>query len=207
MRPSILSNNVPSVSRFGLDCIALIATSLLLAGCGSNSSAGAHCSPSGGPVDGGVDDHCSGVPVIAVDPSVCTSSSAAGEADAGAEEAASVLYNTEGYDDDCKYHVTWSASSICENSDVTLQVHLTKKSDGTGVSGATPWAEVFLGDESHSSPFGNQSYREGANGMYTIGPIRFDQAGHWTLKFHFFPDSCDAPASPHGHVAFYVNVP
>jgi len=45
-------------------------------------------------------------------------------------------------------------------------------------------------------------------GVYSVGPVRFDQAGRWTVRFHFFETCLDAREdSPHGHAAFYVDVP
>jgi hypothetical protein len=129
------------------------------------------------------------------------------DAGAGMPEFGVTLFNTEGADDDCKYLVQWSSSTICENADVTFQVALTSKSDGSAVTGATPWAEVFLGTEAHPAPLTNQIASEPSAGQYTIGPIQFDAKGQWTTRFHFFPNACDDPASPHGHAAFYVSVP
>jgi hypothetical protein len=37
--------------------------------------------------------------------------------------------------------------------------------------------------------------------------VRFDASGKWTVRFHFSADCADAVDSPHGHVAFFVNVP
>jgi hypothetical protein len=41
-----------------------------------------------------------------------------------------------------------------------------------------------------------------------VGPIVFDQPGKWVVRFHFF-ENCDdlVEDSPHGHAAFYVQVP
>jgi hypothetical protein len=45
-------------------------------------------------------------------------------------------------------------------------------------------------------------------GTYSVGPVRFDQAGRWFVRFHFYETCSDAPEdSPHGHVAFWVDVP
>jgi len=184
---------------------AFAACVLLVLGCSSNTPNGAHCSAPGGPVLGVADNHCSSSHVT-VDPGIC-SSGVTNEDDAGAPETENVLYNREGDDDDCKYHIKWSASTVCENADVMLQVQLTAKSDGAGVAGATPWAEAFLVNQTHSAHYENQTYHEESAGNYSIGPIRFDAKGQWTLKFHFFPDACDVLESPHGHVAFFVNVP
>ena len=44
-------------------------------------------------------------------------------------------------------------------------------------------------------------------GVYKVGPIKFDAAGKWTVRFHFFEGCTDTETSPHGHAAFLVNVP
>jgi hypothetical protein len=162
----------------------------------------AACSaPVGGPVDGPADTHC-GKTVQATDPAVCMKMGTA-----PAEESNPVLYGTEGDDDDCKYHVTWSATDITENSDVTFTVVLTSKVDGKPVTGADPYAEVFLGT-GHGAPDSGSKTTEKPAGTYQIGPIRFDEAGNWTVRFHFFHMCTDVDeATPHGHAAFYVNVP
>jgi len=36
----------------------------------------------------------------------------------------------------------------------------------------------------------------------------FDKSGRWVVRFHFFESCSDVPDdSPHGHVAFYIDVP
>ena len=59
----------------------------------------------------------------------------------------------------------------------------------------------------HIDP-GNRSLpmTETAPGTYT-GPIYFDRAGEWTVRFHFEETCNDVPGSPHGHIAFHVVVP
>ena len=53
-----------------------------------------------------------------------------------------------------------------------------------------------------------RSSTEIAPGVYKVGPIKFDAAGIWTVRFHFFEECGDAREdSPHGHAAFYVKVP
>ena len=41
----------------------------------------------------------------------------------------STMYGTEGDDDDCKYHVKWTAASVAMNKDVTFTVVATTKAD------------------------------------------------------------------------------
>ena len=128
--------------------------------------------------------------------------------DAGAmSEYGATLYNDEGDDDECKYHVKWTASPVAQGKDVTFTVVATNKSDGSALKAAPIRAEVFL-DDTHPGPNTNQTSKESATaGTYTVGPIRFDKPGKWTVRFHFFEDCADGEESPHGHVAFYVQVP
>lgn len=190
--------------------VALISATIHF-GCSSSStnpSNAANCAVPGGPVSGPVDSHCAGTPTVVVNPTVCQVPMQM-NMDAGADmpEFGDTMYNAEGDDDDCKYHVQWASSTLCENANVTFQATLTSKIDGSAVAGATPWAEVFLGTEARPAPLTNQTTSEPSAGHYTIGPIQFDAAGQWTTRFHFFPNACDDPASPHGHAAFYVSVP
>ena len=48
---------------------------------------------------------------------------------------------------------------------------------------------------------------ETSPGNYTIGPVKFDAAGNWNVRFHFHDECTDSEESPHGHVAFFVKVP
>jgi len=132
--------------------------------------------------------------------------SAAGD-DGGAEEMAATLYNSEGDDDDCKYHLKWTVSCVEENKDVTFNVTVTKKADGKPLTGGDPDLEVFLSD-THVAPNTKQTPKETSPGVYTAGPIRFDAPGKWSVRFHLRETCADIdPESPHGHAAFFVNVP
>lgn len=121
-------------------------------------------------------------------------------------------YGSEGDDDDCKYHVAWTSTPLCENGGVTFTVKATHKTDGTPLAGAMPYAEVFL-DATHPSPNGpcacaRSESSEATPGTYTLGPVFFDKPGNWTVRFHFNHECTDfSPESPHGHAAFYATVP
>jgi hypothetical protein len=180
---------MPSLLRSSL----LVASSVLLAACSSPAP--------GGPVEGAADAHC-GTTVQATDPAVCMMTGTAPP-----DEDHPVLFGTEGDDDDCKYHVTWSSTDVYENQDVTFTVTVTNKTDGKPTTGAMPYAEVFLSD-THPAPNTDANATESPAGTYAIGPIRFDAAGRWTVRYHFFHDCTDvSEESPHAHVAFYVDVP
>jgi hypothetical protein len=125
------------------------------------------------------------------------------------------MYGTEGDDDDCKYHVSYTASPICENKGTYFVVTANYLTGAGGpLTGASTFAEVCLSD-THPGPgidgrppTGQQQVVEGPPGTYTIGPVQFDAPGDWTVRFHFNEFCCDvADDSPHGHAAFHVTVP
>lgn len=211
--------------------IFFAASGVMLAGaCGSSSSTsstasggGATCSKPGGAVSGAADKHC-GSKVVTVDPNACSEmggaggmgggGGAGGKGGAGGSAGGAggsmgdygpTNYGMEADDDDCKYHVVWTSTPVCENSGVTFTVTVTAKADGKPVTGASPIAEVFLNDK-HPSPMTGSS-SEGPPGTYQVGPIVFDAPGEWTVRFHLFETDCDTDDSPHGHAAFYIDVP
>jgi hypothetical protein len=115
--------------------------------------------------------------------------------------------NQSGNDDDCKYHVTWTATPIYENFNVSFNVVATVINTTTPVTGANIYAEVYLSD-THEAPPTAQTAVENPPGTYKVGPIQFDAPGQWTVRFHLFENCLDyADDSPHGHAAFFVNVP
>ena len=200
-----------AVGLFALTML-LVATS----GCAPND--GKH----GGPVAGPADTHCQGQPPqptseAACHPNQSPADAGTDQADGGTDQAdggaaiitsdyGATLFGSEGDDDDCKYHVKWTASLIREGSNVTFTVTATHKTDGSPLTGANPIAEVFL-SPTHPSP-SVPTGTELSPGVYAIGPVDFDAPGKWTVRFHFYEDCVDqTPDSPHGHAAFYVNVP
>jgi hypothetical protein len=200
--------------------LILVGSMLLLeggAGCKSSSATdGGTCSgKAGGPVGGDKDTHCidsSGKAVKqATSQSQChlPAGATAPSDDGGLAEEAPVLSGSEGDDDDCKYHLKWTASCVEENKDVSFDVTVTKKADGSPATKATPELEVYLSD-THPAPNSKQTFKETAPGVYTVGPISFDAAGKWTVRFHLYQGCDDLPSlpeSPHGHAAFFVEVP
>ena len=171
----------------------------------STDAAGA----AGGPVSGAVNPRCTGVPAHPVDPAVCQAQRPAGTDPGEDEDYGDTLYNSEGDGDDCKYHFQWTATPIAQGSAVTFTLTATYLTDGTPATGAadSTSAEVYL-DDKHPAPPTDQKTTETAPGVYTIGPVTFDAAGQWTVRFHIFETCTDVDEkSPHGHAAFYVNVP
>ncbi|HEY2730454.1 MAG TPA: FixH family protein [Polyangia bacterium] len=117
------------------------------------------------------------------------------------------LYNAEGDDDDCKYHVTWTSTAVKENVGVTFYVTAIRRADGEPATGADVVLEVYR-TTTHPTPSLDIPNTESAGGKYKVGPVIFDEPGIWTVRFHFYETCSDEPAdSPHGHAAFRVNVP
>lgn len=180
---------------------------------------GGHTGDPGGPVKGVADAHCGGKSQVTSEASchltepgtggggggTTTSTGAGGDADVS--DYGPTLENAEGDDDDCKYHVAWTATDIYANTDVTFTVVITTKTDGKPVAVGEVDAEAFLND-THPAPNSDTKVSESPSGTYTIGPVRFDKAGKWTVRFHIHEECTDlSEDSPHGHVAFFVNVP
>jgi hypothetical protein len=199
-----------------------------LVGCsgGSSSDAGrgdagpATCSAPGMPTAGAADTHCAPDIVQPVAEASCFGAATdSGEtpADAGVEpcEYGATLFGMEGDDDDCKYHVAWTSTPICEGAAGTFfTAVVTSRETGMPVVGGDLRAETFVtaGDAcdtttSHPGPNTFSHMAEGPPGTYT-GAIVFDQSGQWTVRFHVRDECSDSNEdSPHGHVAFRLTVP
>jgi hypothetical protein len=162
------------------------------------------CTPIvGGPVVGEADTHC-GSTFVTTNSADCH---ATATEDGGTPEVPEVRYNSAADDDDCKYHVVSSASPITQNADVSFSVTVTKKSDGSKATGANAGLEAFL-SSTHPAPNSGVKTTENSPGVYTIGPVRFDAPGRWTVKYHLYESCTDfVETSPHGHVSFFVDVP
>ena len=159
------------------------------------------CAPAGGPVSGAPESHCGATVQKVNQQAACAAS------DIKAYGYSDTLHNSEGDDDDCKYHLTWTSTSIETNKDVTFSLTVTAKTDGSPVVGAKPYAEIFLTDV-HPAPNSQVNDPvETSPGVYKIGAYRFDAAGQWTTRFHLFGNCPDTPDSPHGHAAFFVHLP
>src|SRR5260221_252812 len=179
----------------------LLAVLAVAVACSSNNG------PAGGTIVGALDRHCSlpdgGIIAQPTELNACHPDGGTGTvANYGPSN-----YNTEADDDDCKYHVSFSVTPIYVNQDVNFTAVMTRKIDGMPTTGAKTSLEVFLSD-THPAPNSNQRSTESPAGTYKIGPIRFDQAGQWTVRFHLY-EECSAllDTSPHGHAAFYLWVP
>lgn len=121
------------------------------------------------------------------------------------------MYGHHGIDDDCKYDVTWTSTPICENQPVYFTVTVMTHAGGepSPVTGANPRPDVVLAcvHTGPNSPAPKDPSPETSPGTYTVGPVVFDKPGRWNFRFHFFETCNDQPDSPHGHAAFYIQVP
>jgi len=196
---------------------------LAVGGCGddtTSSSGGGDMAMTlqctGAPVAGAQDMHCysdAGNLFVSVDEAQCTVDAGTDSGDPGASDFGDTMYNTSGNDDDCKYSVSYVVTSggICENEDTYFTVTLKNAIAGTPVlngtaNGSMFRAEVFLTD-THPANTSKSTTVDMGGGVYKVGPIQFDAAGQWTVRFHFFENCTDTPTSPHGHAAFFVKVP
>ena len=195
------------------------------------------CPNPGKPTPGPADTHCQlpdgGMMVQPTSAASCMPDVGApdtGAADDGGStcDYGPTMFGIESDDDDCKYHVKWTSTPICEGTPgVIFTVTVTHKTDGTPLTGANPGLEVFTtspGDwdsatfcdtmSTHPSippaSLSNTGYwplTEGQPGTYS-GPVVFDQAGQWTIRYHFNHNCFDVlPDSPHGHAAYHITVP
>ncbi len=180
-------------------------------GSGADMSAGADMTVcTGGPVTGAQDMHCyddGGAQFISVDPAQCTVD--AGMDTGGGGDFGDTMYNTSGNDDDCKYAVSYTIpGGICDNGDTFFVVTLKDAIMNQPVQHADHVRpEVFLTSDGTPVNTSASTTTETSAGVYKIGPVRFPSAGNYTVRFHFYENCTDTPTSPHGHAAFFVNVP
>ncbi len=191
--------------------LAAFALAILSPGCGDDSTSAMDMSAiadlsgacHGGPATGAPDKHCyddGGAHFVTVDQSQCTPSGGT------APDYGDTMYGLSGNDDDCKYSVTYTVEPICRSVGAYFIVTLKSAITGALAPMAKTRAEVFLTD-THPAPNSGSTTAETAQGVYKVGPIVFDAAGTWTVRFHFFEDCTDSPTSPHGHAAFFMQVP
>jgi hypothetical protein len=138
---------------------------------------------------------------------------ASGDAGAPASPYGPTMYGSAGNDDDCKYYLSWISTPIVEKADTYFTLTALRLQDSQPATCAGVVPDVFLdppggGFSTHGVPPPPHPSPEIMPGVYKVGPIRFDQAGTWTVRFHLFEECSDSRAdSPHGHAAFFVNVP
>lgn len=185
---------------------------------------------------GAADTHCADRSTQATSSASCivdagTELDAGGDAsadDAGVDAATAsasctygaTMYGQAGDDDDCKYHVAWTAGGICASTTgIAFTVTLTNKADGAPVtnlpSGLLVETFVSLADggcdeqSKHAGPNTGVALSESpsGSGVYT-GSIVFDVAGAWTMRFHIHEECTSGLSdSPRGTAAFHLTVP
>jgi len=212
----------------------LSATCGALVGACSSSDTPSPAGAIGGPVLGAQDAHCRGS-IVTVDPAYCHGDAPDEDGEGGAfgddaggaggndcsqthdAEYGDTLPNSEGDDDECKYHVSWTSTPIRLNQNVTFTVtaqDLATAHPLESLSGEheLPLSRVEVYQPCEPNRLGptqnfNAEFKETAPGVFEGGPIRFDQPGRWVVRFHFYEECNDGEESPHGHVAFFVDVP
>jgi hypothetical protein len=171
---------------------------------------GGQCIGGDGAVAGAADAHC-GSSFQVIGACQAAAEEAEGEEhEHEEEEEHAIQFGREADDDDCKYHVAFENTCVALNQPVTFTLSLTRLMDNMPGAGTNPrFPEVFLADDlTHVSPSNNITATEGPAGTYEIGPVIFDQSGRWVVRWHYFENCSDVPEdSPHGHVAFYIDVP
>jgi len=202
----------------------------------SSGNTSADAGPPGGPVSGAEDHHCDGIPTVVVDPTTCSGdTSAGGAADAAGGDSSSnnsggaadcnqthdadygdTLFNDSGDDDDCKYQASWLSTPIYLNEPVTFTLTATNKQTTQPLvpleDGDIPLTRLDVYqpcDPNRRGPTQNSMAKITpiADGKFSVGPIKFDQPGRWVVRFHLYEQCVDGDTSPHGHIAFFVNVP
>jgi hypothetical protein len=217
----------PRARRLGLHLLPALVISFVAAGCGSSSPG----TSSTAAVAGAADTHCGPAgDVMATPVGICYTNDAPGstascevefqpdtggggdDGGAPADDGGAgggfgeTLYNAQGFDDDCKYALAWTATPVSVNANVTFTVTVTRLSDGKPAHCAGVGAEAFIGNTPAVPTTG--AAEMGSSGKYSVGPIKFTQSGMWTVRFHLYEECSDSNEdSPHGHGAFYVNVP
>jgi hypothetical protein len=216
------------------DCLAYTAGGCGLTTASAPDAGVSSCSPAGMATPGPADDHCAtadgGDMTQTVAAPSCCFGDDGGVGDGGDDESCpygATMYGMEADDDDCKYHVVWTTTPICEGNPGSLvtvtAVYKTRFTDAGAplpLTGANPEIETFTttpGDSdagtycddnsNHPGPTSGNHLFEGPPGTYS-GNVVFDKAGAWTMRFHFNEECADiADDSPHGHAAFHVTVP
>lgn len=215
-----------------------LCTSYPQGGCGLTTGAAipkptTSCAMPGGPTMGPADTHCAagGPDGGAIAQTVSTASCCAnGDAGSAGCPYGATMYGMEGDDDDCKYHVIWTSTPICEGSpgpqfvvQAFYKTRFTDAGDPLPLTGANPETEVFtttptagtdaatycddMGGNYGPTNANKNHLIEGPPGTYT-GNVDFNSSGPWTVRFHVNEECYDVePDSPHGHAAFHITVP
>ncbi|HLK37047.1 MAG TPA: hypothetical protein VKU41_09885 [Polyangiaceae bacterium] len=226
------------VSRLKKSAAAILCTGLAVAfaACSTSNSAAPACADGGGPASGPADTHCGSMiqPTMvsscdAGAPAGGDDGSASGDDGGGADDGSMqdalatelatgdcepdqygpAMYGTSGGDDDCKYDVSYSVPPICEgNPGVYFMVTVKSRVDGSPVTGANVRPDVVLNCTLPIMNHPADPSPEGPPGTYKVGPVVFQKAGRWVVRFHIHEECLDLlPTSQHGHASFWVDVP
>lgn len=142
-----------------------------------------------------------------------------GDGTCGDSDYTPTMNGHAGSDDDCKYDVSWTSTPICENGNVYFTVTVKKRAfpdggsalaDEPPMTGGTVSPEVTLNCNHiapNTTPLTDFVEKPDGSGIYVVGPVLFDEKGKWDVRFHFNECCDDGTTSPHGHAAFWVNVP
>jgi hypothetical protein len=217
--------------------VVITAAALVGAACSSstNTSSGTGADSPSGAVIGPLDHHCvsddGGLMIQPIgvcdvsDPTLIPSNAATcgvtfnSDADSGAGDSTDsdagvavsdygpTMYGSAGNDDDCKYYVSWISTPIKENVDTYFTVTALRLEDMQPATCATIIPDTSL-TVSHPPSAPPKPSVELTPGVYKVGPIPFDAPGIWTVRFHLYEECGDSQDdSPHGHAAFFVQVP
>ena len=214
--------------------LAALIAALAGAGCGSsNSTTTTAADSSSSAVIGPLDHHCvaadGGLTIQPIgvcdvlDPSLVPpnagscgvsfdtdAGSSGGGVDAGPASSSDygpTMYGSAGDDDDCKYYISWVSTPIKENVDTYFAVTALRLQDMKPATCATIIPDTAL-TPTHPPAGPPKPSVELSPGVYKVGPIPFDAPGVWTVRFHLYEECGDSREdSPHGHAAFYVQVP
>ena len=109
-------------------------------------------------------------------------------------------------DDECKFHLVMRRTCDATPGPLNFLVEATQRQDGEPAIGAKPYFDASLG-LAHLAPNSGSTSVEVSPGTYTIGPLFLDQPGSWTLILHLYGTcSLTAPATPHAHATFTMDV-
>jgi hypothetical protein len=210
--------------------LALTVAALAGAGCSSNNSGGPVADSPSGAVIGPPDHHCvaddGGLSIQSIgichtptppanantcevqfSDSTVDAAAPASDADAGNGGYGPTMFGSAGNDDDCKYYVSWVSTPIKENVDTYFTVTALRLEDMQPALCASIIPDTAL-NPTHPPAGPPKPSVELSPGVYKVGPIPFDAPGTWTVRFHLYEECDDGPDdSPHGHAAFYVQVP
>jgi hypothetical protein len=178
------------------------------AGCYADASTAGDDGGGGGGGDAAIDAPADAAPADAATDAAPSDAGGDGNiGNCGDDRYGPTMYGTSGGDDDCKYDVSWTSTPICRNQPVYFTVTAKNRTDESPLTGANAIPDVVL-NCAHPIPNVPPPSQETMPGIYTVGPIMFDMPGRWVFRFHFHEECMDfSPESPHGHAAFYVDVP